>query len=665
VNAGVRLLHARAQRVGGGRYGQDEVGASLILALVMITVISVALLAVLGLASTSFRALTTVHDQRAVAYAADSAVQTAIAVSQKDSNACGSVAYGTVSGQAVTADCSLKSQGVTAAAGSMPSNALWAGAGGAAFTTGGTTSPGGPVASNGTISGTLAGGPYTVQATGACPGVTADDPSDVVCNTGKPVYADPNYPSEPIASLGSAANPLNPVPTCTVANGVLQFAPGYYTDVRSLQAPAYAQSGKPTCRSGYLYFKPGVYYFDFGFDPALSTDAQWDVLATQVIVGGEAKGWDPNVANSTPGVPGSSVNGTSVACKTEKDGATTGVQFVFGGSSEMSVSSTAKVELCADPSPTTTSQQIAIYGQQTGDMAAPQTLTRAPTTATPSPATGWTGLTPVNKVLPIAPATASIDGQAASYTVPSSPSTQMTLGHPALVLPVGSINVSYELQIQHSESVTANVSNITVKVVIGACNFTSTVTPLSTALTTLRLNSTNLSSTNYNCLKTAGASNFSVLYTATAKSGQSFVASLDGVDLVATYTPPTVRAPPQTSCLRTDVINCSILTLGAGAKFVVWGTVDAPLASINASYTSGTNFQFRRGVLVRALQTSGTPPADTTVNFCLGYGTTCGPRVLLFSGKVGGIEKVKALVQYVDTPVVGNKVQVLSWNVVR
>jgi len=659
VTAGTRHLRAWAQRITDGRRGRGEAGASLILALAMITIVSVSLLAVLGFATTSFRAVTTVQEQRSAAYAADGAVQTAIAVVQKDATACpGSVAYGTVGGQSVTADCTVKSQG-TAVTGSMPSSAVWTGSGGAAFTTSGTTSPGGPVVSNGTISaGTLAVGAYTVQASGACTGtITTDDAADAVCNTGQ-AYTDPGYPSETIGALGAA----NPAPTCAVTNGVLQFSPGYYTNTAVFQTPTYTQSGK-TCLTNYLSFKPGVYYFDFGVDP-LYTDTQWDVAASQVVVGGEVKGWDPNVANSKPGVPGSTVDGTSVACKTEKDGATTGVQFVFGGLSEMSVKATASVELCADPTPATTSQQIAIYGQTTSVAPEQQTLTRSPTTATPSPANGWTGLTPVNKVLPIAPATVSIDGQAATYTLPSaSPAstTSMTLGGYAAAAPTGS-NLSYDLQIQHAESVPGNVGSVTVKV--GTCS-PFTVTPLSTALATLHLNSSTLNATNYNCLRTAVASNFTVLYTATAAKSKSFVASLDGIDLVATYTPPTVRA--QSGCVLTDVTNCSMLALGAGAKFVVWGTVYAPLASISAEYTSGTSFEFRRGVLLRALRTSGTPPADTTANFCLGYGKPCyGPsRVVLFSGKVAGSEKAKALVQYVDTPAVGSKVQVLSWNVVR
>ena len=214
-------------------------------------------------------------------------------------------------------------------------------------------------------------------------------PADKQCSTGATI-ADPNYPSQ-LSVAPPNLNAPNPTPICAATNAVLQFVPGYYTNDTMFQTPAYTQ-GANVCKTNYLYFRPGVYYFDFGFDPAF-TDLIWNVAASQFVVGGEPKGWDPNTANSLPATP---TGGNSVACKTAADGATSGVQFVFGGASQMVVTtSAAKVELCADPTPVGTNQQIAVYGQTSGTTAL-ATTTDEPVTSAPTPATGWSGLTPVN-----------------------------------------------------------------------------------------------------------------------------------------------------------------------------------------------------------------------------------------------------------------------------
>ena len=104
-------------------------------------------------------------------------------------------------------------------------------------------------------------------------------------------------------------------------------------------------------------------------------------------------------------------------------------------------------------------------------------------------------------------------------------------------------------------------------------------------------------------------------------------------------------------------------------RFILWGTVYAPLASVFGKYTATGIFEFRRGVVARAVVNTGTPPADSTGSFCLGsYGTPCAgptPRALLFTATVAGVVKARALVRYVDAPVLGKTVRILSWNVVR
>jgi Tfp pilus assembly protein PilX len=641
-----------------------ERGSSLVIALAMISVIGVSLVGVLNLASTSFKVVTAIRDQRTSAYTADAAVQTAIGIMAPSATA-GTTAAGTSclttpaaitytppnAQPAASVACTVVQPRDAGLAAKMPPYALWTGSDGASLTPTGTVNTAGPVASNGTISaGSLDAGPFTVQATGACTGnITTFAPADETCATGQP-YADPGYPSQAIAALGAP----NPAPTCSVANGVLQFAAGYYTDPAKLESPNYG-----TCAAKYQYFKPGVYYFDFGYDP-LIVDKTWDVSPGTVIVGGVVKGWNPATAGSRPGAPG---GGNSVACGTEKDAATLGVQFVFGGESTMrngGAGSTA--ELCASPAPVGTTQQIAIYGQKTGATPAAQTLTRVPAVATPTPPSGWAGLAPVNKVKPIAPSTTAIDGQYASYVVPSKSTAPAAFGSMlfsgfTLAVPAGAVDVSYALRVAHSEqalvatdisALTATIGTCVVDVPVHSTVFDATPVVDEIPLTTA-------------ACKTAVAGAFSLTLKATAVLNRSILENLDGLELLVTYTPPAVRAQ---SC---GLAVCTVLTLGGGSKTVVWGTVYAPLASVSADYTSNTAFEFRRGVFARAVTTAGTPPADTTANFCLGYGAPCiGPaRVLRFVASIGGVVRARALVRYVDLPAIGGRSQVVSWNAVR
>ena len=81
------------------------------------------------------------------------------------------------------------------------------------------------------------------------------------------------------------------------------------------------------CANGVLYFRPGVYYFDFGF---ADNDHVWDMGDT-TIVGGEPKGWNPN--GGTPGgALGALGDEEGAACQTEKDSLSAeGIQWVLGG----------------------------------------------------------------------------------------------------------------------------------------------------------------------------------------------------------------------------------------------------------------------------------------------------------------------------------------------
>jgi hypothetical protein len=626
------------------RWHDSERGASLILALAMIMIVSVAITGILGYAATSVHTIGVVRDQRSVVYAADGATQTAIQTVKSDATAgattapCGSVGYPAVGSQpAATAACSVTTaRGAGLPGTNEPGYAMWAGAGGVSAANTGTLQVGGPVSSNATIasSGTVDASGYTVQATGACTGtITVSTASDKTCSSGV-AYADPGYPSQTVSLTTT-----NPAPTCSVLSGVVQFSPGMYTNATMLESPVYG-----TCTPGYLYFKPGVYYFDFD---AAYGDSAWNVAANQKVVGGQVKGWDPAVASSRPPAPG---GGGSKACKTEADGGTDGVQFVFGGASQLNVTAAgATMELCADPTPTGTTQQVAIYGQTTGTTPTPLTVTREATSlvAGSSPAWGTT----VN-ALPIAPSTTSIDGKFATVTVNSTTAATLTLNGFAGP-PAGSSNVTFQVKATHKEGTPANISTLTAQI------STCAAIPL-TKSSTLHLDQLP-TPTPLACPAAATAATFPVTFSALAVAGKTSSESLDGIQVSMTYTPPALRM--QSGCATQQPSPCPTLTAGTGATFVVWGTVYTPLGYVLAD---GSTYEFRRGVVARAVQTTGTPGTNG-VGFCLGYGTPCvGPsRVLLFTATVNSATKLRALVKYFDAPSVGRRVEVLSWNVVR
>jgi nitrate reductase NapE component len=653
---------------------RSEDGTSLILALAMVTLISVALVAALGFSTASLRTVSVIGSQRTSVYSADAAVQTAIQAMRYNATAgttaagtaCPSVDSAAVGLQpAVTVTCQVVVPRSTA---TMPAYSILslgnlATESGIKLTATGTVKIAGPIASNSPAiaatnsvsAGILDLSGYSVDANGTCAGtITVTTPTDKRCSTGLS-YADPGYPSRAIPSPLPTPNP----PTiCAAPNAVLQFQPGYYTNTAVLTPASYTVGGN-TCTTGYLYFQPGVYYFDFGFNPAFVSTI-WSVAANLKIVGGEPNGWDPNVSNSLPPVPG---GGSAAACKTEVNGGTQGVQFIFGGASHMSaVAAGTTVELCADPS--VSGQQIAIYGQMTGATPTPQTSTQVPNAAVPTPAGGWANLP--TSVLPISPSTSTIDTQVASYTMPVGATDTIALdgyvGSNAFV-PAGSINVTYSLKIAHQETTSVATNITSIKATIGACP-AFTLTKHNTVAVSPPVTDTFAIPAGV-CTTAVQTNPFSVSIVAIAAAGKSFVENLDGADLVVTYTPPVVRA--ENGCVLTDITNCSIIKVGTStAKVYVWGTVYAPLASVNVSYVASGAFEFRRGVIARTVLNAGTPPADTTGGFCLGAGSPCiGPgRVLMFTATVSGGVRLRALVRYADVPL-GNAAFIVSWNVIR
>jgi hypothetical protein len=166
-----------------------------------------------------------------------------------------------------------------------------------------------------------------VKADGACTGQIISNPARE-CNLGNGVTV-PAAPTSPLTTVPTYRNPAS-------ALGCV-FQPGYYNNAATLTAAVNA--------CGIAKFASGKYYFDF-IDENLGGQNVWNISTT--VIGGEYLGGP---------IPG--------ACKSPIDHPSVdGVQFVFGGTSRMTVDDSAHVALCG---PSNSGQApITLYQQQTG-----------------------------------------------------------------------------------------------------------------------------------------------------------------------------------------------------------------------------------------------------------------------------------------------------------
>jgi hypothetical protein len=362
----------------------DDSGASLILALIFITVGAVVLAVILSFADASMRTTLRLREQSADAASADGAAQLAInALRQGTYSMAGGSCFGTGVGasntlqlnsfyqpvgagaSSATVTCeadttnSAVDPGVAISPANRPGSAiltlapLGSSEDGLTLTVAGgrTLRVHGDVYSNSTINvvqGVLETN-TAVTARGACIGTITSTPVKQ-CNIGSgadPRSVDPNY------APPSAPTTAQSVPACPGNNSKVTFTPGVYTDVNGLNNLT-KSSG---CKDSIFYFPPGTYYFN------LSGSAEW-LIDTGYLVAGTPT--TPLVAGTAPTIPG--------ACQSPippdpippggwvKPGPNAGAQFVFGGDSHIRVKA-AQMEICATYS--TTAPPIGVYGLKT------------------------------------------------------------------------------------------------------------------------------------------------------------------------------------------------------------------------------------------------------------------------------------------------------------
>jgi hypothetical protein len=399
---------ARRARDGSGGDGSGESGASLILALVLVTGASLVIAVVLSFADTSIRVGERLREERAAVAEADGAGQIAInelrhgtydgTTAQCFSSGGLPAATLTLSNYyqatfAAAADSAVvtcepdtahnASSPVAISPANRPTNAVLT-LGTAAGEDGlyanvlgaGDLKVHGQVFSNSTVA--VAAGSVTTDASltarGACTGTVNATPA-AACSIGAvadPRGVDPNYPAP------TAATTLQPVPLCFSNNVIVTFTPGLYTDVALLNLMA-------RCLNTILYFPPGTYYFNF---PAATP---WVIDSAYVVAGTPTA---PLVAGIPPAIPGacrSPVPPNPIGTWTAP-GPNTGVQFVFGGASQIVLRNT-QAEICGNYS--ATSPPVALYGLKTAVGAVP--AQSGCVVATPYPTTGCAAITAENQ----------------------------------------------------------------------------------------------------------------------------------------------------------------------------------------------------------------------------------------------------------------------------
>jgi hypothetical protein len=375
----------------------DDRGATLLIVLIIITVVALGAGVLLSAADTNVRTTVALRDQAASAYAVDGAGQ--VAVNQLRNDTFGSAncashepetlsnffpASGTAPSASVTVDCnpdlSSGAGGDPTQSNTSPGSALLAldrnqgedgiyvnvNAGpvkvrGGVFSNSRITAPSGLTNIWPSPASTGTGKTYNV-ARGLCDPtmVTVANPAygSTTCNIGT-VAADPRGEDPGTLTPHGASYDSPPAPTgnasiaATCTGGKYrEVSPGLFAGATALAA----LNSLDGCSKGVVWFKPGVYYFDF--------DGTWAV-PNLFIIGG------------TPTVPLTSTPAISdmpTACVTPDSAAATtssGVEFVFGGNAKLNVNNSGspgtQMTICA--SKTSKAQgggpPIAVYGLKT------------------------------------------------------------------------------------------------------------------------------------------------------------------------------------------------------------------------------------------------------------------------------------------------------------
>ena len=295
-------------------------GAALILSLVLISVVSVVVVALLSLVFTNLKSSEVTDRRMHERYAADAAIEKSIELARNDRSVCESTT-GTRTLPTVVVD------GITVNLTCQSTGGLAPGAGGWAVVTTSTAEAGitvagpAPVTVKGPVYAarladttplTTDGGPVLEQRSGSTCAADTDRPAGLTVGPTPPYRY--QCTDQPVPDVGHALPAVVPpsAPAATLVNGCTVFRPGTYTSAPVLGA--------------HNLFVSGTYYFH---------NAGRMLVQNATVIGGER----PDEIR---------INAGSSPCDVVPDdpgAAGTGVKWLLGGSSWLDVGANANVEL--------------------------------------------------------------------------------------------------------------------------------------------------------------------------------------------------------------------------------------------------------------------------------------------------------------------------------
>jgi hypothetical protein len=383
---------------------RDDSGVAMIYAMVFITVVAVAVAAVLGLAEANIRATERLRIQAAQGAAADGAAQVAINELRRGN-------FVGPSGDCFASGTTLQVPNVTQVQGGgtisatvqcardddtsvIPSDPTFDfglltlpesgedgitisvnGSGASFYVDGNISSTGRVHADHGAIrvsrtGSTFAAASCQIDNNGSIwNGTTQILQTSGPCNNSAGAAPDPNIalPADAVpgaagtvvrSACGSGANAAtcgNAQPCaggsclnsyCNNNPAKFTFTPGVYSDITVLSTPY-------GCGSGQTYeFKPGIYFFNFN-DAGVSSNNVW-----QITRGTTVAGFDGTLNSPVSPFP----DKCDSPFQANPDG---GALFVFGGRSQLRLSGDARLEICARNTVGTSTPPIAFYGLKT------------------------------------------------------------------------------------------------------------------------------------------------------------------------------------------------------------------------------------------------------------------------------------------------------------
>ena len=333
-------------------------------------------------------------------------------------------------------------------------------------------------------------------------------------------------------------------------------------------------------------------------------------------------------------------------------------------------SSAAQVELCADATPSNTTQHLALYGlgpEPGTGTPAQQTATRRPTsTSHVTPASGWSRHPPQNNLLPIAPTVVdrrSSRGRDASRASRRDPRRRSTWTGIRRGRPVDRSARRFTLKVAHREIAAATVmSRPAVQVGSGSgCDIPvplrRSATPAPPSWSTRSpLRASRASSTRS---RTTSASRSA---RKRARPGVHRVPrrhrARRGLHAAGPRGPEAAACPRRLPDARRGG-TAPVRAVGHRLRAARLG-----LARLRRRHP----FEFRRGVVARAVVHERYPPGRL-VTAASASGTALRasgrPGCSRLTATVDGAVQLLALVQVFDSPDVGRALRVLSWNLMR